>query len=92
MGRKGFFHLSGTRLEYLEQIAMPPLKVLEHLGQLGGSGFGIEGEDSVDDVVRPCLVNSIEVPWFSRRLERPHDDPCRVGAQIQALSAHTRGW
>src|SRR4029077_1335545 len=92
MGRKGFFHLISARLEYLEQIAMAPLEVLEHLGQLVGSGFGIEGEHSGDDVVRACLVGSIEVAWFGRRLERAHYDSCRIRAHIQTLSVQKCGW
>jgi len=92
MSRKGFFHLIGARLEYLEQIAMAALKVLEHLGQLFGSSIGIEGEDSGHNVVRTRLVGIIELTWFGRRLERAHYDSCRIRAHIQTLSVQKCGW
>src|SRR5258705_2521431 len=70
--REGFFHFIGTRLEYLKQITVAALEILEDLGQLVSSGFWIERHDSVDDVIRPCLVDGTEVPRFSCRLERAH--------------------
>src|SRR5580698_417430 len=88
--RKGFFHFIGARLKYLEQIAVPALEVLEHLGQLAGSGFGIERHDSIDDVVRPCPVGGIEVPRFGCRLEWAHDHSRRIGAQIETLPVQKR--
>ena len=86
MRRKGLFHLNGARLESFEQIAMAPLKVLQHLGQQAGGGTWVERQDSIDDVVCPCLVRGVEVPWFGRRLQRTHEDSCWIGAQIQTLS------
>jgi hypothetical protein len=89
--REGFFHFIGTRLEYLKQITVAALEILEDLGQLVGSGFWIEGHDSVDDVIRPCLVDGTEVPRFGCRLERAHDYSRRIGAQTRTLPVQKHG-
>jgi hypothetical protein len=58
---------------------------------LGGYRRGIELQDSVDDVVRPCLVNGVEAPRFGRWLERAYDHSRRIGAQIESLPVQKRG-
>ena len=91
MRRKGVFHFVGARLECLQQVAMAALKVLKDIGQLAGCHLGIERQDPVDDMVRPGLVGGIEVARFGRRLERTHDHPRRIGAQIESLSVQECG-
>ena len=39
MGGKRLLHFVGARLECLQQIAVPPLKVLQHIRQLAGRGL-----------------------------------------------------
>ena len=90
MRREGIFHFVGARLEGRQQVAVAALEILEHVGQLGGHRLGIERQDPVDDVVRPGLVGGIEVAWLGRRLERAHDHPRRIGAQIKRLPVQER--
>ena len=91
MRRKGVFHFVGARLECLQQVAVAPLEILKDIGQLAGCRLRIERQDPVDDMVRPGLVGGIEVPRFGRRLERTHDDPRRIGAQIKSLPVQECG-
>ena len=56
MSSKGVFHFVGTRLERLQQVAVAALEILENIGQLVGCRLGIERQDPLDDMVRPCLV------------------------------------
>jgi len=91
MGSKRLFHFIGARLEYLEQISMATLKVLENFGQLFVSRFRIERQDSIDDVIRPRLVCGVEIPRFGRRFEWAHDHSCRIRAQIQSLPIQRAG-
>ena len=64
MRSKGVFHFAGTRLERLEQVAVATLEILEHIGELAGRRLGIERQDAADDMVRPGLVDGVEVPRF----------------------------
>src|SRR5580704_9552968 len=82
----GLFHLIGARFEYLEQIAVTILKVLQNLRELAGSRLGIERQDAIDDVIRARLVGGIEVPGFGGRLEWTDDHSCRIGAQVKTLT------
>ena len=84
------FHLVGTRIECLQQMAMTSLKVIENIGQLGGRDRGIERQDSVDNMIRPVLVDGIEVARFCCRLEGAHDHPRRIRAKIESLPVHER--
>ncbi len=59
--RKGVFHLVGARLEGRQKIAVAALEILKDIGQLAGCHLGIERQDPVDDMVRPCLVGGVEV-------------------------------
>ena len=81
----GFFHLIGARFEYLEQIAVTILEVLQDLRELTGGGVGIERQDAIDDVIRACLIGGVEIAGFGRRLERPDDHSRRIRAQIKIL-------
>ena len=90
MGGEGLFHLVGARLEFLQQIAVAALKILQDIGQLAGRRLGIERQDAVDDMVRPCLVGGVEVARLGRRLERAHDHPRRIGTQIESLPVQER--
>ena len=85
MRREGVFHFVGARLEGRQQVAMAALEILEHIGKLAGCRLGIERQDPLDDMVRARLVGRIEVARFGRRLERPHDDPRRIGTQMERL-------
>ena len=71
---------------------MAALEILKNLGQLIVRRLGIERKDPIDDVVRPRFVGGIEVPRLGRRLERAHDDPGRIGAQIESLTVQERGF
>src|SRR5271168_1943934 len=71
-------------------MAVAIAEVIEHFGQLAGSGVGIERQDAVDDVVRPGLVGGVEVARFGRRLEGTHDHSSRIRAQIKILPVQNR--
>ncbi|HUE66358.1 MAG TPA: hypothetical protein VMO78_18470 [Rhizomicrobium sp.] len=75
-------HLVGARLEYRQQVAMPSLEILQNVCQLIGGYLGIQGEDTVDDMVCPGPVGGIEIARFHGGLEWPHDYSGRVGPQI----------
>ena len=83
---EGLFHLIRTCLEDLQEVAVTAEKVLEDVGQLRGDRCSIERKHSVDNMIRARLVGWIEVAWLSRRLERAHDNPRWIGAQMQRLS------
>ena len=91
MRRQGFFHFGGSLLEYLQQVSVPAIEIFEHIGQLTCCGLGIEPENPVDDMVCTCLVGRIEVPRLGCRLERPHDDPGGIRAQIRACRFKNMG-
>src|SRR5260370_202573 len=91
MRRERAFHLSGARLEDIEQIPVTTLEIFEHLVQLLCGGFGIELKDPIDDMACPNLVGWVEVAGFSRRFEGSDDDPGRVRAQIQNLTVQKSG-
>ena len=86
MGRQGILHFGGTLFEYLQQVSVPAVEIFEHIRQLQRCGLGIEPEDPVDDMVRARLVGRIEIARLDCRLERAHDDPGGIRAQIQRLS------
>src|SRR6267154_3321088 len=91
MSRQSLFHFVGARLERLQQVAMPALEILKHIGQLISRGLGIECENAVDDMVGACLVGRVEIARFCGRLERTHNHPRWVGAQIERLSVQEGG-
>src|SRR3569833_1283727 len=86
MSGKGPFHLVRARLEGLEQIAMPPDKILQHLREEAGNARGVQCHDAIHDVVRARLVRRVVIPRLGRRLEWPNDDPRRIRAQMECLS------
>ena len=71
---------------------MPAFEILKNLGELVGRRLGIEPKDPVDDMVSARLVGGIEIARFGRRLERAHDNPGRIGAQIESLTVQERGF
>ncbi len=79
MRREGVLHFIRARLEYLEQIAVSALEILEDFGELAHRCCGIERQDAIDDVVRAGLVGDVEVARFGCRLERAHEHPGRIG-------------
>src|SRR5258705_7915289 len=91
MRRQRLFHFVGARLERFQQVAMAALEILQHIGELAGNSFGIEGEYPVDDMICACLVGRVEITWFSRRLERAHDHPRGVGTQMERLPVQEGG-
>ncbi len=91
VGSEGFFHFGGSRLESPQQVAVPSLKILKDFGQLIVRRLGIEPKDPRNDMVCPRFVSGIEIPRFGRWLERAHDHPCRIGAQIESLTVQERG-
>ena len=70
---------------------MPALEILQDVGELGGNGFGIEGENPVDDMIGARLVGRVEIAGFGRRLERAHDHPRGIGTQIKRLPVQEGG-
>ena len=76
------FHLSGARLEDIEQVPVTTFEIFEHVRQLSRGSFGIEAKNSVDDMIGPDLIGWVEVTGLRCRLERPDDDPGRIRPQI----------
>jgi hypothetical protein len=76
------FHLSGARLEDIEQVPVTTFEIFEHIRQLSRGSFGIEAKNSVDDMIGPDLIGWVEVTGLRRRFERPDDDPGRIRPQI----------
>ena len=81
MRRQSVFHVIGARLERRQQIAMTSFKILKNIGQLAGRCLQIQPQDTIDDMIRPRLIDRVEIPWFGRRPERAHDHPGRIRAQ-----------
>lgn len=75
------FHLCCARPEDLKQISVTTFEIFEHLSKLPGGSFGLEPQNSVDNMIGPDFVSWIEVSGLSRRLERPDDDPGRIRAK-----------
>jgi hypothetical protein len=57
---------------------------------LTGGRIGSEGQDPVDDMVRPGFIGGIEVARLGRRLERPHDHSGWIWSQIEGLTIQER--
>ena len=91
MRRESLLHLVGTELERLQQVAMPPLEVLQHILEQAGGNLRIKRENALDDMVGARLVGRIEVARLCRRFERADDDACGVGTQIECLSIEKSG-
>ena len=91
VSRKRLLHDVGTGLERLQQVAMPALKVFQHVCQQAGCNLRIEGENAFDDMVGACLVGRVEIARFSGRLERAHDYPRGVGTQMERLTMQETG-
>jgi hypothetical protein len=89
--RKGLFHFMGALLEYIEQVAVATLEVLEYFRQLAGCCLAIERENTLDDMICARLVGGVKVPRFRRRFERANDHSGRIGAKIKTLSVQKRG-
>ena len=92
VARESLLHFICARLEGLEQVAMTAEKVLEDVGQLRCNRRGIERQNPVDNMVRTRLVGWIEVARLGRGLEWAHNDPRRIGAQMQRLSVEECGF
>ena len=85
MAGKGAFHLFCAGFELGQQVAMPALEILQNLPQLRRCVFRAQGQNAVNDMVGPGLVGGVQVARLGGRLERPHDDPGRIGPQIERL-------
>jgi hypothetical protein len=85
MSSKGSFHLIRARLEGLQQIAMPPDKVLQDLRKEAGNARRIQCHDAIHDVVRARLIRRVEIARLGRWLEWPHNDARRIRAQVECL-------
>ena len=86
MIRKSIFHLVGAGLELRQQVAVPSLKIFQDIRQLRGRVLDAKGQDTVNDMVGPGLVSGVQVAGFGGRLEGPHDNPGRIGTNIESLS------
>ena len=91
MRLQGTFHLNRARIEDLEQVPVAALEIVEHVLQLLIGSVLIEPQHSADDMIGARLVGRVEIPGLDRRLERPHEDPGRIGAQMQSLSVQEHG-
>jgi len=89
--RERAFHFVGTKLEGLEQVAMPALKIFQHVRQQTGRGRRVERENAFDDMVGARLVGRVEIARFGRRFERPHDHTRGVGTKVECLPMQERG-
>ena len=56
MRRQSVLHVIGARLECRQQVAMAPFEILEHIGQLAGRRLQIQSQNTIDDMIRPRLV------------------------------------
>src|SRR5207244_6166854 len=61
-------HFVGPALKRLQQVAMPALEILQHVGQLTGRGLRLEIENALDDMVGTRLVGRVELARIGRRL------------------------
>src|SRR5438445_11781280 len=61
MRRESLLHLVGTELERLQQVAMPPLEVLQHILEQAGGNLWIKRENALDDMVGARLVGRVEI-------------------------------
>jgi hypothetical protein len=82
---EGLLHLIGTRLEGLEQVAVPALEVFEHIRELAGDRRFVEPEDPVDDMIGSRLVVGSQVFGLGRRLEWPDDHTGRIRSEVECL-------
>jgi len=88
---ESFLHLIGASLEPLQQVTMSTKEIVEDVRELGGNGFGVEGKNPVDNVIGAHLVGGVEIAGFSRRLERAHNNPRRIGPEIKRLPVQEGG-
>src|ERR1700737_3534881 len=91
VSRQSLFHFVGPRLERFQQVAVPALEILQDIGELGSHGFGIEGENPVDDMICARLVGRVEIAGFSRRLERAYNHPRGIGPKVKRLAVQEGG-
>src|SRR3984957_11070321 len=66
---KGRLRLVSARLKLRQQIAVAPLEVLEHLGQLPGGHLRLKPEHPAVDAIGPGLVRGAVISRFGRRFE-----------------------
>ncbi len=92
MGQERVLHLAGARLESVQQVSMAAFEIVENVEQKTFRRRGIQRDDPVDDVVRPRLVDRVEISRLDRRPEGPHDHPRRIRAQIESLSREEHGF
>ena len=59
VSRQRLFHDVGTGLECLQQVAMPALKVFQHVCQQAGCDLRVECENALDDMVGAGLVGGL---------------------------------
>ena len=88
---ESLLHFVRAGLEPLQQVPMPTEEIFKDVRELGGNGFGVEGENPVDDMICTRLVGRVKIAGFSRRLERAHDHPRGIGTQIKRLPVQEGG-
>ena len=88
---ESLLHFVCAGLKLLQQVPMPSEEIFKNVRELGRNGFGVEGENPVDDMICTRLVGRVEIAGFSRRLERTHDHPRGIGTQIKRLPVQEGG-
>ncbi|BAL76276.1 hypothetical protein S23_30700 [Bradyrhizobium cosmicum] len=69
---------------------MSPLEIVEDVRKLDRNGFRTERENPVDNMICPHLVGRIQIAGFGCRLEGPHYNARRIGAQMKPLPIQER--
>ncbi|GGC04795.1 hypothetical protein GCM10011494_24150 [Novosphingobium endophyticum] len=85
MAGKGIFHLPRAPFEDRRQISVPVVEVPQCCGKEFQRFILAKGEDAINDVIGPRLVDGIQVPGFDRGPERANDDARRIGPQVERL-------
>ena len=79
------FHLMRLCLECLQEVAMAPDKIFEHLCELAADGGGIQTQYAFDNAIRAGFVDWVQIPGLGRRPEWPDDHARGIGMQMENL-------
>ena len=91
MPREGLFHFVGAAFEFLDQLAMATVEILQNIREKAFRRPDVECQDPFYNHIRPRFIDRLEVSGLDRRPERAHDDARRVGSQEQRLPVQENG-